>query len=294
MYPGEGKRFEFVPCKDQSDEWLAIRTQGIGGSDVAAIMGLSPWVGPYEVWCRKTGLVEVPDISERPAVHWGHMLEPVVATEYARRHPEQKVLNPQGIMRSLERPWAQASLDRIARDPARGWGVVEIKTTSGRNYAAWDEGVPIQYLCQVMHYLSVTGYAWATVAVLIGGQEYREYSIEPDAKDMEAVASDVDLFWHVNVEQGVEPATGVQSCEARLLAARHPSGDGTYTEAPAVVESFVHARQRVKEAKELEAIHAAKVRDMVAVAGSEGLEGAGYRVTWRRTDKSQQLRIKEI
>ncbi len=50
MYPNEGSRFEFVPCADQSTEWLEVRRSGIGGSDVAAVMGLSPWCGPAPTW----------------------------------------------------------------------------------------------------------------------------------------------------------------------------------------------------------------------------------------------------
>lgn len=294
MYPNEGSRFEFVPCADQSTEWLEVRRSGIGGSDVAAVMGLSPWCGPYEVWCRKTGLVEVPDIGGSPAVRWGHLLEGVVADEYARAHPDQRVVNPRGVMRSVERPWAQASLDRIARDPVRGWGVLEVKTAGMHSARMWDGGVPLHYLTQVQHYLDVTGYGWAVVAVLIGGQDYREYEVAPDRRDMGAIRSDVDLFWHCNVEAGVEPPTGVQSCEARLLAARHPAGDGTYTEADDLVRSFVDARERVRDAKAREAEVAARVRDLVAAEGSEGVEGAGHRVTWSRTEKRQQLRVKEI
>ena len=72
------------------EEWREARKNGIGGSDVGAIMGLNPWKSPVEVWLEKTGHSEPPDLSGKESVEWGNRLEAVVAEKFAdRRRIEQ-------------------------------------------------------------------------------------------------------------------------------------------------------------------------------------------------------------
>ena len=93
-------------------------------------MSLSPWTSPYEVWCDKTRRSVPEDISGKEAVAMGTELEADVFDMFKRRHPELAVMRSNAVLRSIERPWAQASLDGIVRDPELGWGVLEIKTGS--------------------------------------------------------------------------------------------------------------------------------------------------------------------
>ena len=204
MISGEGSRFTLTRCEDDAG-WLDQRNLGIGGSDVAAIMGLSPWKSPVEVWLEKTGRADAPDLSVRESVAMGTELESDVLEMYKRRHPECRVQRVNAILTSNARPWAQASLDGIVRDPRKGWGVLEIKT--GSRDSEWAEGVPIHYLTQVTHYLSVTGYAFADVAALIGdhGLHYHEYRVCLDEEDTQAVVEAVDEFWADFVEKNVMP-----------------------------------------------------------------------------------------
>ena len=67
---GQGKDFEIIRCRN-NEEWLQQRTHGIGGSDVAAIMGISKYKSAYALYMEKVGLLQPEDISEKPAVHWG-------------------------------------------------------------------------------------------------------------------------------------------------------------------------------------------------------------------------------
>ena len=138
MISGENQHFTLVRCESDED-WLAERRKGIGGSDVAAIMGLSAYSTPYQVWLEKTqGIHE--DISEKPAVMWGNILEPVVGEHYMDCHPDRHVRRVNAIARSIGRPWAQASLDYEVRDPELGWGVLEIKTAGWRREQDWEDG----------------------------------------------------------------------------------------------------------------------------------------------------------
>ncbi len=214
MIKGEGKDFILVRCKT-NDEWLEQRTKGIGGSDVAGILGVSKYATPLSVWLNKTGQIESKDLSEVQAVEWGNRLEEVVGTKYIENHPERKVKRVNAVAQSITRPWAQASLDFEVKDGERH-GILEIKTAGLRVADDWKEGVPLYYLTQITHYMSVLNRDFADVAVLIGGQEYREYRIERDEDDIATVNEAVDKFWNDNVEQNVAPELQLETSESLL------------------------------------------------------------------------------
>ncbi|MBS4706288.1 YqaJ viral recombinase family protein, partial [Aeromonas veronii] len=68
----------------------------------------------------------------------------------------------------------------------------------------WEEGVPVAYQCQVLHQLAVTGHAWAEVAVLIGGQDFRIYRIDRDEEKIRDLTEREVQFWH-QVTSGLQP-----------------------------------------------------------------------------------------
>lgn len=280
---GEGRAFELVRTPDgDRDAWLAQRRLGVGGSDVAAIMGLSPWRGAYEVWSEKSGLTEAPDLSAKESVQWGNILEPVVGGHYAELHPDREVRRVNAVCRSIARPWAQASLDYEVRDPELGWGVLEIKTAGLRSEPDWDGGVPLWYQTQAAHYLSVTGRPFADVAVLIGGQAYREYRLTRDPDDIAAVDAAVDAFWRM-VEDGTEPPLTGSPGESSALMERHPEASGELIEAvetPEALSGYLAAKAALDGAKRELDRWASKLKSEIGDAS--GIDCPEGRVTWVR------------
>lgn len=280
---GEGTLFTLVRTPDGDREaWLDQRRKGVGGSDVASIMGLSPYRGAYEVWAEKSGLIEAPDISDKPAVVWGNILEPIVGEHYAENHPDREVRRLNAVCQSIDRPWAQASLDYEVKDPELGWGVLEIKTAGQRSEGKWDDGVPLFYQTQVAHYLSVTGRAFADVAVLIGGQDYREYRIMRDEDDIRAVESAVDEFWR-RVQTGEEPPVDGSPGEAEALFKRHQTSDGEVWDCgdmPREVADYIYYKETADAAKgRLEKAGNALKR---LIGDRKGIKCPDYIVTWPR------------
>lgn len=288
MISGEGQRFTLTRCEDDAG-WLAQRKLGIGGSDVAAIMGLSPWKAPLEVWLEKTGRADAPDLSGRESVAMGTELESDVLEMYKRRHPECRVQRVNAILTSNARPWAQASLDGITRDPREGWGVLEIKT--GSRDSEWSEGVPIHYLTQVTHYLSVTGYAFADVAALIGdhGLHYHEYRVTYDPEDAQAVVEAVDEFWADYVEKDkMPPYVSALPSEGKAVYElyKHSDGEMEPTEAARTEELAARMSELNQQAQETKTEKTRLSNELKRLVGEhKGIITPDHIITWVRSEK---------
>lgn len=180
-------------------EWLQARRTGVGGSDAAAVVGLSKWRTPLAVYMDKIGQgVPVP---ENEAMRWGKILEPVVRQEYAN-HTGRTILQPEKIIRHPKHEFMIASLDGFTADER----VVEIKTSrTGDGWGEAEDDIPTDYLMQVQHYMAVTGYTVTDIAVLIGGAEFRIYEVPADEELQGILIEREAAFWQ-RVEQEKPPA----------------------------------------------------------------------------------------
>jgi putative phage-type endonuclease len=172
------------------DQWLRDRLTGVGGSDAAAVLGLSKWKTPLQLYLEKRG--EVAPTEDNEPMRWGRLLEPVVRQEYAERSG-QTVRLPEGLLRHPLHPWMLATIDGVT-DSGR---LVELKTA--RSAEGWGEPgsdeIPQAYLIQVQHYLTVTQLSVADVAVLIGGQDFRQYEVAADAELQQMIVEAESQFW---------------------------------------------------------------------------------------------------
>lgn len=183
------------------DDWHTLREKRIGGSDVGAILGVNPYKSIIDVYIDKT---EGSTFKGNNATHWGHMLESTIIKEFASRHKELQVFDaPFSIVDNF----LIANLDAVLRDKENGnFGVLEIKTTSLWNKKEWEEDtIPQSYYAQVQHYLMLTGYKFAYVAVLIGGQEYKEFKVERSEEDIELIRNKSTEFYNENLLKKIPP-----------------------------------------------------------------------------------------
>jgi putative phage-type endonuclease len=172
---------QFVPG---SPAWHAARRNGVGGSEIAAVMGLSPFESAFSLWHRKQGLVS--PVEENPQMYWGTKLEPAICAEFALRHPDRAVV-PSATFAGRGRPWQIANPDRLILDRI-GYPVELVEAKTARDDEGWGkegtDDIPVHYRAQCMWYLDVFGLTVCHVAVLIAGSEYREYAVtynEPEA-----------------------------------------------------------------------------------------------------------------
>jgi len=202
-------------------QWLQARQSGIGGSDIAALMGESSYKTPYDVYqskIREISEAEAEEMSE--AAEWGQIMEPVIAARFTTKKGI-KVQNVNFIMRHPDYDWAIANIDRAVVNPEimgnvrfkdgklTTDGMLEVKTASSYVSDNWGtEGtdeVPDEYMCQGQWYLGVTGCQYCWFAVLIGGNEFRVYYVERNQTLIDILFDVARDFWINNVLAGVEP-----------------------------------------------------------------------------------------
>lgn len=184
-------------------DWLEWRKKGIGGSETAAIMGKSPFESALSVYISKTDLAEPVEMND--AMHFGNLLEPIVADEFTRRSGFQ-AYELHKMIRHPIYEFMLANVDRVIYDEVMGWGILECKTANQFKQMDWEGSrTPEHYYYQVQHYLAVTGLQFAYIACLIGGQTFRYNYIERDEAVIEQIFEGVTDFWFNHVLPEVMP-----------------------------------------------------------------------------------------
>ncbi len=180
------------------DEWLKAREAGIGASEVAAILGLSPWDSPFSLWLRKTH--QVPPIEENDAMRRGHYLEDAVVQWWMHETGEQviKASAADIIYVHPDHPYMRVTPDRIVKGRKK---ILEVKSTS----ISMGETIPVYYMAQVQYQMYVTGIHQAELIYIQGGLTFGRFIVEYDEEFAEFIAEKVTEFWYNNVLGGQEP-----------------------------------------------------------------------------------------
>jgi putative phage-type endonuclease len=202
------------------EEWLAQRKQGIGGSDAAAILGLNPWVSPFDVYLDKLGLKEEKEDTE--AMRQGRDLEEYVARRFVEATGKEVKKEPR-ILQHPEHEWMLANVDRLIVGENAG---LECKTTSTLNTKPFRQGdYPPQYYVQCMHYMAVTGAERWYLAVLVLGREFHVFEIERDEDEIAALVEAERCFWFEHVIKKVPPAPDGKPATTEALKRMFPGRD---------------------------------------------------------------------
>lgn len=276
--------------------WLKERRSGIGGTDAAAIMGLSPWASPYQVYMDKTG--QAPLRAETEAMWWGKALESIIARRYTEKTGRKVYELPEGlVMRHAEHDFLLGTPDRLCITERRG---LEIKTASLYSAKDWGEvgtdEIPNAYLAQVVHYMAITGFDVWDVAVLLGGNDFRVYTVRRDP-DLEAMILDRCIrFWNDHVIPRVPPPVDGSEATNKLL--RGLWTKTTPLRVTATPEAIEHAEAYAKAKANIEAWEAEKRKHesalMAAIGDLEGLDATTFRVTWKHTNPIRKVDYKAL
>lgn len=192
-------------------KWLEVRKGGIGSSDAAAAVGLSPYKSQLELWMEKTGRIsanETPPDQDSP-MYWGTLLEPYVATAYSQR-TGKKVRRLNAVLQHPTFPYMLANIDRevIGCPDVQ---ILECKTAGEFGARLWKDGVPEYVQIQVQHQLVVTGKEAADVAVLLCGQELEVHRVQRDDEVIARLLVLEAKFWEYVEKDVPPPADGSES-----------------------------------------------------------------------------------
>lgn len=202
--------FSTVRQEDDEEGWLKARTRGIGGSDVGAICGVSPFTSARQIYLNKTGQFQEalkPNDAAKERMHFGHMLEPIVADEYSQR-TGNKVIAVNATLVHKDHPWALANVDRlIVDDDGKPIGVLECKTTSEYMNEEWESGeILLSYIYQLNWYLWILGLEKGAFACLVGGNKFYYYDVFRNDELLEnTIIPAAEKFWFENVLALKEP-----------------------------------------------------------------------------------------
>lgn len=201
--------------KDRA-KWKELRRSGIGGSDAAVVMNMSSFMAPIELWRSKVEKDYEKDTTdaEKERMHFGTVLEEVVANEFALR--TGKELRKQGMIRSKENPFMIADVDRVVVGEN---AILECKTGSGWSEELWeDDKVPVGYYLQSQHYMACTGCDKCYFAVLLGGSAFLIREVSRNEDDIKALVEAEKDFWEKYVATNTPPPADASEAYSEYLS----------------------------------------------------------------------------
>ena len=263
-----------------TEEWLRWRQKGIGGSDVAPILGISKWSSALDIWLSKSNQKR-DEVVENEAMTWGKILEPVIRDRF-REVTGRKVIEVHAILQNEEHPFMIADIDGLTTDDSGEPAILECKCVSEFKRSEWETDIPVYYRTQVEHYLAVTGLSTAYVAALIGGNTFVIREVHAD-KEMQAMLVAVEAdFWRkvVNMERPEPDAS--DACK-NLLDSIYRGGISEQVvlpdEALEYLDMYIEACAMEDSAKERKQLASNNLKEIMGDYNTAKCQG--YTVSWK-------------
>lgn len=284
---------EVVSTKEmERTEWLQLRKSGIGGSDASAILGFNKWKSAFQLYIEKTS--DFVEEIDNEFVYWGNVLENLVAQEFVKR-TEKKVQRVNRMLRHPDYPFMTANLDRrVVGEKA----ILECKTTSAYNKDAWEgDDIPAAYICQLQHYLAVTGFEKAYIAVLIGGNNFVWKEVERDDEFIDLMIEREKDFWENHVLANVPPLIDGTPSAAEFISKMFPQDDGSAimldSQMNTIIEALNAIKNEEKRLKETKLLYENQIK-MALENAAEG-HTHSYRVNYKTvvSNRVDTKRLKE-
>ena len=294
-----------IPTKNLTrEQWLKLRQSGIGGSDISAILGENPYKTAYDLYHEKQNPNPGDDISEH--AYWGTVLEDVVAKEYAKRN-NVKIQKINAMIRHSEHEFAIANIDRAIVNPDIAGRVfvkddklttdrlLEVKTASEYLKKLWgDENsdqVPDHYNLQCQWYMGITGVHQCDLALLLGGNKYRQYTIKFDPELFAMMIDVAKDFWENNVLAGVEPTPTTLANAKHKYAKTLPDSTLDLSENDddniAIIDRYIELKDQAKQLDN--EIEHAQIELINLIGENENLAVGGEIVLTYKTSKGREM-----
>lgn len=276
---------------ESRDKWLAGRLSGVGASESAALFGVSPWHTKLSLWAEKTGQLQADDLNGE-WIAWGNLLEEPIAKRYAAV-TGRKIWQggPYCVAQHPTLPMMRATPDRWVIDaPDRGSpGLLQVKNTASFRAHDWSDGPPDYVQIQVQHEMSVTGRDWASVAVLIGGNQFKFFDVERSPDFIAELEEQCQAFWRMVERRDPPGLEDIDRGSLDTLKRLHPADNGTAVDLPAEAidlwDQLAVARKAESDAKKAKEDLTAKLAAVIGPA-TFGLLPDGRRLSFKTTART--------
>lgn len=202
------------------EEWKALRSKYIGGSDAASVVGMNPYKSAYALWAEKTG--RLPEFEGNLATDVGTYMEDFIAKRF-EQETGKKVRRENRSFFNDEYPWAIANFDRVLVGEDAG---LECKFTDSLNLKQYKNGeFPERFYAQCVHYLAVSGKKRWYLAVLIGNKDFKWFCIERDEEEIAALMVE-EAKMSVCIQTDTPPAVDGTKSTSDALSTIFPDSDG--------------------------------------------------------------------
>lgn len=277
-----------------SSQWHAARRLGLGGSEVASAVGLSPWKSRWTLWQEKAGNLQPPQ-GETFKLWLGSHMEQVVVDAWKQTSPG-RFCRRTGMWVNRERPFQFAEPDRLIVASQHGRapiGILEAKTADIANAFEWgksggsQDDIPPYYYTQVLWYMSCLDIDMAQLAVIVSAREYREYSVARSRQDEDWLVGEAEKFM-ASIEAGTPPLVDSSQSTYEAIRTLHPdikpSEDVTIS--ADLANKWAQARGELEAAKKADAQYRNEVADLLGMgqtAWVSTVDGKHLKVASRRS-----------
>lgn len=281
-----------------SEAQLAQRRKGLGGSEIAAVLGLDPFRTALDVYAEKRGLA--PPFTGNAQTRAGQRLEPAILRWYAEETGRELVPSP-GTVAHPREPWMLCTPDALVREVGDA-APIEVGGLEAKNRNAYAKGwgesgtelIPDSVALQCHWSLAVTLYPWWDVAVLLGGWDFRTYRVRRDPDLARELVARASVFWHEHVLAGVAPKV-VGRDNPNLGRLLRQATEQLRPSSPAIEEQLADlkaARRKLADAAtDVDGIEAALKEYIGDAAGIAGLTAL---VTWKQDRDSAVVDYKVV
>ncbi len=274
------------PVTDRA-AWLEWRRHGLGGSDVAALLGLSPFAGPFDVWLSKTQSV---DGGSNRAMRSGVLLEQAIAA-FAAGELEAELLPSEGLVHP-DRAWHRGTPDGYLEGGLVG-ARAGLECKKVRTLDGWGEpgsgDVPIAYRVQCAWYMGLADLdRWFVAVFATLSEQWEIYTLERDLEIEQALVERARQWWQRHVVEGEMPPLDSTSSCALALHMQHAEPDEELLDVEGEVVDLVEQWQTAKDAeRDAKAARAAvEIHVKAAIGDAAGIRWSGGRVKWSRFERT--------
>lgn len=262
------------------EDWLNFRNKGIGGSDVAALCGINKYKSSVELWMEKTGQIKPKESGE--AAYWGTKMEPIIREEFTTR-TNLKVNIVNSILKHEKYDFMLANIDGIVYDTKFGNCIFEAKTASAFKQSQWEKSIPEEYMLQIQHYMAITNFKAAYIAVLIGGNQFIYKLIRRDEELIDMIIKIENDFWN-HVCANTPPKIDGSEASTELLNRLYPSCMENSKiilpdEALNILNQYNLYKEKEKEVSEMKNEAANKLKSMIG--DNETAVVKNWIITWK-------------